>query len=88
VTLSWARAIQSMLLHATTSRSIFILSSHLRLNLPSGLFLSDIPTKTLYAVHISPIIINGFVYVKTSIKEIDITELKIKSLTLINVGFL
>jgi len=39
--------------HSTFSRSILLLSSHTLLGLPSGLFLSDFPTKTLYA-HFSP----------------------------------
>jgi hypothetical protein len=34
--------------HPTSWRSILIWSSHLRLGLPSGLFPSDFPTKTLY----------------------------------------
>jgi hypothetical protein len=34
--------------HPTSWRSILILSSHLRLGLPSGLFPSGLPTRTLY----------------------------------------
>ena len=34
--------------HPTSWRTILILPSHLRPGLPSGLFLSDFPTKTLY----------------------------------------
>jgi hypothetical protein len=36
--LSWARPIQSTSPHTTSPRSIIILSTHLRLGLPSGLF--------------------------------------------------
>ena len=35
--------------HPTSWKSILILSTHLRLGLPSGLFPSGYPTKTLYA---------------------------------------
>ena len=35
--------------HPTSRRSMLLLSSHLRLGLPSGLVLSVFPTKTLYA---------------------------------------
>ena len=45
---SWANSIQSTYPHPTSWRSILILSTHLCLGLPSGLFPSDLPTKTLY----------------------------------------
>ena len=41
--------------HPTSWRSTFILTSHLCLGLPSGLFPSGFPTKTLYALLLSPI---------------------------------
>ena len=47
--------IQSTYPHPTSWRSILILSSHLRLGLPSGLFPSFFPTKTVYATLSSPI---------------------------------
>ena len=53
--LSWASPIQSMLPHPTSWRSNVILSSHLRPRLPSGLYPSRFPTKTLYAPIFSPI---------------------------------
>ena len=45
LSLSWASSIQSIPLHPTSWRSIVILSSHLCLGLPSGLFPSGFPTK-------------------------------------------
>ena len=48
LSLSWANPIQSIYSHPTSWRSIVILSTHLRLGLPSGLFPSGFPTKTLY----------------------------------------
>ena len=48
LSLSWASPIQSIYPHPTSWRSILILSAHLRPGLPSGLFPSGFPTKTLY----------------------------------------
>ena len=55
LSLSWASPIQSIYPHPTSWRSILKLSTHLRLGLPSGLFPSDFPTKTLYTPLSSPI---------------------------------
>jgi hypothetical protein len=49
LSLSWASSIQSIPPHPTSWRSIIILFAHLRLGLPSGLFPSGFPTKTLYS---------------------------------------
>ena len=54
LSLSWASLIQSVPPHPTSWRSVLILSSHLRLGLPSGLFPSGFPTKTLYMPLPSP----------------------------------
>ena len=55
LSLSWASPIQSIYPHPTSCRSILILSTHLRLGLPSGLLPSGSPTKTLYTPLFSPI---------------------------------
>ena len=55
LSLSWASSIQSVSPHPTSSRSTLILSSHLPLGLPSGLFPSGFPTKTLHTPLLSPI---------------------------------
>ena len=47
LSLSWASPIQSIYTHPTSWRSVLILSTHLRLGLPSGLLPSGFPTKTL-----------------------------------------
>ena len=55
LSLSWASPMQSTYPHPTSWRSILILSTHLRLGLPSGLFTSGFPTKNIYAPLSSPI---------------------------------
>ena len=55
LSLSSASPIQSIYPHLTSWRSILILSTHLRLGLPSGLFPSGFPTKTPYTLLSSPI---------------------------------
>ena len=55
LSLSWATSIQSNPRHPTSRSSILILSLHLRHSLPSGLFTSGFPIKTLYAPPLSPI---------------------------------
>jgi len=48
LSLSWIRSIQSTPPHPTSRRSMFILSSHLRLGLPSGSFLQVPHQNRLY----------------------------------------
>ena len=55
LSISWASSIQSIPPHHTSWRSIFILSSHLSMGLPSCLFPSGFFTKTLYTPLLSPI---------------------------------
>ena len=55
LSLSWANSIHSPQSPPISWRSILILSSHLRLGLPSGLFPSDFPTRTLCIPLPSPI---------------------------------
>ena len=53
--LFWAKSIQSMPPYPSSWGSIIILSFHLYLGLPNGLFLSGFPTITLYTLLLSPI---------------------------------
>jgi hypothetical protein len=52
--LSWARSIQSILSHPTSLRSTLILSNHLHLGLPSGLFPSGFSTNIVHKHSSSP----------------------------------
>ena len=55
LSLSWASPIQSIYPHPTCWRSILILSTHICLGLPTGLFPYSFPTKTIYTPLSSPI---------------------------------
>ena len=55
LSVSWVSSIHSTFPHPTSRRSILPLSSPLSLGLPSGLFPSGFPTKTLYTPLLSPI---------------------------------
>ena len=48
LSLSWASPVQAIYPHTTSWRSVLILSTHLRLGLPSGLLPSGFSSKTLY----------------------------------------
>ena len=54
-------------LYPTSWRYILILSSHLRLGLPNGLFPSSFPTKTLYTPLLSPIRVTWLYYITPKI---------------------
>ena len=55
LSVSWTSPIQSMYSHPTYWRSILILSTHLRLGLPSGLLPSGFPSRALFTSLSSPI---------------------------------
>jgi len=55
LSLSWARSVQFMPTHLISWRAILILCFYLCLGLPSSLFPSGFPTKTLYTHILAPI---------------------------------
>jgi len=59
LSLSWASPIQSIYPHPTSYRSSLILSTHLRLGLPSGLLPSGFPNKSLYTPIPSPHVLHA-----------------------------
>ena len=59
LSLSWAKSIWSMPPHTTSWESILILSSHLRLGLPSGLFPSRFLTKTPFKPLLFPYVLHA-----------------------------
>ena len=59
LSLSWARPIQSIYTHPTSWRSILILSTHLRLGLPSGSFPPVSPPRPYTHLFAATILIGG-----------------------------
>jgi len=55
LSLYWASSIQSVPSHPTSWRSMLVLSSHLRLVIPSSLFPSHFLIKMLYTTLLSPV---------------------------------
>jgi hypothetical protein len=56
--LSWARSILSLPSHPISLRSILILSAHLRLSVPSGLFPSGFSNNILHAFLFTPFVLH------------------------------
>jgi hypothetical protein len=70
--LFWAKSIQSIQSHPFSLRSILILSTHLRLGLPSGLFLFGFPTNILSYMHSSspPLVLIIYIRKKINVKTL------------------
>ena len=85
LSLSWASPIQSIYPHPTSWRSILISSTHLRLGLPSGLFPSGFPTKTLYTPLFSPniFIFNELISIDASLVSYYVSKLVLASFQLV-----
>ena len=85
LSLSWASPIQSIYPHPASWRSILILSTHLRLGLPSGLFPPGLPTKTLYTPcppPYAPIYISTKIIIIMNILFLVINQLNARNLVL------
>jgi len=75
LSLSWASPIQSIYPHPTYWRSVLILSTHLRLGLPSGLFPSGFPVHILQNLITDFLIPITHIIVTTIIKAVQSTTL-------------
>jgi len=82
LSLSWASPIQSIYPHPISWRSILILSTYLSLGLPSGLFPSGFPTKTLYTP-LSALRYDFFLFLKCLTSCLTLFRLS----TLLQLGF-
>jgi len=67
LSLPWASSIQPLPPHPSSWGSIFILSSHLLPSLPSALFPSGFPTKTIYMPLLSPNLLHASLIIFFSI---------------------
>jgi len=82
LSLSCASPNQSIYPHPTTWRSILILSTHLRLGLPSGLYPSGFLTKTLsppplpYAPHAQSISLHIHTYIYICVYKVKVIPLQ------------
>ena len=87
LSLSWASPIQFIYPHPTSWRSILILSTHLWLDLPSGLIPSGFPSKTLYIPLSSPIRATYYLFLSFWIYGALPPALHLQNMVLKNIGY-